>query len=290
MGKLEETKREKAHRCFKWYKAHDSKEFPKDIPLLEAFKLMSEYYPFMAKEISKKTINALTSICNKLETEKIVLVYGDVVANILRVGLHKYFVHEKEKLTIKIIDCVLTPNLRNYFKTSLTIRSHFDEYIIYIVNNIQKIDSTNVSFLIDSKNELFGHDKAIICCAPILNNVNVFLRATLKSIKIGREYTKNTQFTKIVKCLIKFTDREKSFNYLVNCGVNIHYIFKLVSYNMRIFFTGKQYEENIALMNRLSKYIYKSHESMIFFSLVHGLHKSKKKRTIIYPPKLLKKE
>jgi len=240
----------------------------------------------MANEISKKTINSLTSICNKLNNEKILLVYGDVVANIIRVGLHRYFVHEKKNLTIKIVDCNLTPDIRNYFKNSLTIRSHFDEYIVYILDNIQSINSVNVGFLIDSKNELFGHDKAIICCAPVLSKVNTFLRASLKSIKIGREYTKNAQFTKIVKCLIKFTDREKSFDYLVNCGVNIHYIFKLLSYNMRLFFNGKQYEENIALMNRLSKYIYKSHESMIFFSLVHGLHKSKKKRTIIYPPKL----
>jgi len=277
-----ESESQKSHRVFKWYKARG--DFPNDVSLLEAYRLLSKYNYFIARDLNKKTINTLTEICNILNREKMILVFGDFLLETLYFGLNS-FKHGLNKIKIVYIDSI-EDKPDSIISTASITSSHFKNYIIYVVDNVDHLTKKQSTQLLKIKEDIENNNKSIICCSMALNKVNPLLKNGVKKIKLGNYYDNKMNLKKYVYQLFNNTNREEVLEHFTSTNINIKYFLKLAMHNISQFYEKdiQSMQHNISVIQTTNTFLYKTTTEYVLKYLIFGIHTINIKRVVRFPP------
>jgi hypothetical protein len=287
MGLKKESESDHAHRVFKFYKA--TGKFPPDTPILDCYNLLVKYNYFISNSIDKDILKSLTELCIILNKEKIVIMYGDFMLKTLDFGLRQFFITNNKPLDIQYIDCATNGNITEYFGNSVTIRSHLNHYIVYILDNINTLKYKHVDFLLKQKDRLFGHDKAIVCCCINSTKLSASLQK-LRRIKMGEEYKEQNNYQRAVYHIFSNPNRVQAYETITGLKINEHYLMKLLGFNLTTFFDIDEVIYNSELINKCCEFVYKTKKQNIYKMLVFGFKTTNRKKAVRFPPSELTKK
>lgn len=285
---MKENEQELAYQIWKTYKT--TNEYPKNISKIQAFNLLCKYNYITAKSLDKPMINHLTEICNKLDTEKIIIAYGDFTLQTLYFGLKNFKITKYANISVQYIDC-LVKKPSDELRYAITTKSLFNQYIIYVIDNLESLDKKEVSFLTKILQDLYNSNKAIIGCCMSVENIHQDL-LKFKKIKLGECETTQYPLQKAILSLFNEKEqRNKVFEPLsaIEDG-QLHYLLAMMVYNIPSFYQNQTtIQHNFEVCRITESLLYKIDTDKLVTYLVYGIIPTLTKRVVQFPISMKKK-
>jgi len=287
MGLKKESERDTAHRIFKFYKA--TGKFPPEMSPLESVRLLSKYNYFIAADIDKKVVNTLTEICNVLDAERMVVVFGDFMLDTLTYGLQSYKYDSNNRVKISYIDCI-EQNPVEILANSANTKSHFNTYIIYVVDNIEVLKKKDVDKLCKLKQELQGGRKSIVCCCLNIDEINPAFRSCFRKFRLGNYENEDVSIKNLIYALFNNEDRKEALELLENADFSALSLINTAAHNLPHFYEDPAgFESNLKVLEKAIRFMYKASNELFWNYIVKSWTITKVKRVIRFPVKIEQK-
>lgn len=231
--------------------------------------------------MEKTTLNKLTELCNLLDSEKIIICYGDFLLNTITDNIIKYKISKNK---IKFIHLDIKIKLQNQLTNIFSTSSLIDNTIIYIVDNAEFLKKTDYDFLKRFKTKLLETTKSIILCS--MNKINYF---GFKQLQIGEVYSNKISLQYLIIDLFTNINREYVLNTFLSQSISLSYLLKIITYNLNFFYNINDMNYNIDIINNLTRFLYKISTKIFLRYLIYSFKIGTIKKAIRYPPKDEKK-
>lgn len=277
-----ENENQKAHRVFKFYKA--TGKFPPDVSELQSYTLLKKYNYFIASNLDKTKLNTLTEICNVLDREKIVVVFGDFLLDDLTFGLKSFKFEEKRRVKLICLDANDTIAINDLNSISIT-SSHLNSYIIYVIDNVDQLKKKDIDGLIKLKSNLEGSNKSIVCCALSIDDLQPQIKMAFKRFRFGETNNNELTIKNYVYALFNEPNRKKAFELINNAEFGEKYFLSVVIHNIPHFFE-KDFDglsHNIEIIEKANSLLYKVTTELLWRFVVFRFKPTTIKRVIRFP-------
>lgn len=289
MALKSENEQQLSHRIFKFYKA--TGVFPPDKTPLESYRLLAKYNYFIAADLDKDTINKLTEICNILDRERVLLVFGDFLLETLYFGLKSFkYSRGKSKIKIIYIDAIETkPEVA--ISTAVTTSTHLNNYIVYVIDNVDRLNVKSAKYLLKLRETLKGSNKSVVCCTMNIKSVTESFRTVVRRTRLGIVSTNEMTLKNYVYLLFNDNDKRKVLEILSNAKLSETYFISLITHNLPHFYKNNPNDlyHNIHVLEVANRLLYKATTKMLWKYIVSSFITTDIKRTIRFPPKKDKK-
>lgn len=277
-----ENERDKAHRVFKFYKA--TGKFPPDVSDLESYTLLKKYNYFIASNLDKTKLNTLTEICNNLDREKIVVIFGDFLLDDLVFGLKSFKFEEKRNVKIICLDAIDSVAISELNNVSIT-SSHLNSYIIYVIDNVDLLKKKEIDGLIKLKSDLQYSNKSIVCCALSIDDLQQQLKIAFKRYRFGDSSNNELTLKNYVYALFNEVNRKKVFELFNNAEFGIPYFLSVVIHNIPHFFEKDLggLNQNIQIVEKVNSLLFKVSTELLWRFLVFRFKPTTTRRALRFP-------
>jgi hypothetical protein len=232
--------------------------------------------------MDKQLRNTLTEMCNLLDTEKMIICYGDCTIEFIVSALNQF------KLAANPIKCnVIDYNnekpsdaLSNLINTGGLIQNE----IIYLIDNCESISKAEIAFLIKLKTQLQQSSKSVILLMLNLEKLPTDFQS-FRKFKVGTVNQDET-LQSIVLQFFNETNREKCIFALQNTEYPLQYIITLIAYNIPFFYTNDiLIQNNLSVLNTAGRYLYKVDTEKVLRHLCQLFVPTNVKKVLRFPPR-----
>lgn len=276
-----ETERDKAHRVFKFYKA--TGKFPPDISNIQCYNLLCKYNYFIAKGLDQLTINKLTELCNIIESQHYIIVYGDFMLETLEFGLKNFKITKYSSVQIRYLDCS-EQSISEHLNNSILLATHTNSYIVYICDNAESLKSRDIKWLTTHQKQFLESNKTLIFSYLTSEKIQATM-TTCPKIRLGESYSAQLNYQQVLLSFFTNPQRSEVAQLLESYSDRLNYIMNLINYNLFSFFP-ENYNTNLAFLKTISRYIHKSDDDKVIQALSYGFIPAKAKHIIRFPPKV----
>lgn len=229
--------------------------------------------------MEKQILNKLTELCNLIDSEKIILCYGDFLLETLYYGLN-HFKLSKYPIKLVYLDA-LKEKPSQILISACNTASLMKNELIYIIDNIEALNKKEIDFLIGFKAEIKNSSKSIILCSLVLNE-----KITgIKKIKLGEIYSDEISLSTAVLNLMCNPDRKKVLSIFESVEYSLQYLLSLLSYNIHFFYKESGIFMNLKVIEIAQTFLYKVSEPIFYQYLIYNWKVSNVRKSIRYPPK-----